>query len=202
MKAGDKYKISSQEKEGRIIPNKMNIADLDRLEIAEAEGFVTAQIDLRSALNPGTRFDLNYVMRIHKLALGHLYEFAGKPRTVDMSKGGFAFPSALHLPATLQSFERNMLLRLPASYTNMEELIEDIAKIHAELLFIHPFREGNGRTARILANLMAEKEGYGRLLFEKFETEEMFSKYIIAVQQAGMENYEPMKILVGLLFQP
>lgn len=85
-------------------------------------------------------------------------------------------------------------------YKDISELIEDIAKVHAELLFIHPFREGNGRTARVLANLMAEKAGYGRILFEKLDSEEMFDKYIKAIQQAA-GTYKPMQELIGLLFQ-
>lgn len=94
------------------------------------------------------------------MALGDLYEFAGKPRTVDMSKGGFRFPAALHLNTNLQQFDAAVLAGLKNEYESHQQLIEDIAVVHAELLFIHPFREGNGRTARLLANLMAEKAGH------------------------------------------
>ena len=54
----------------------------------------------------------------------------------------------------------------------------------------------------MLANLMAEKEGYDRLPFERLETDKMFNEYIIAVQQAASMNYEPMRELIALLFRP
>lgn len=38
-----------------------------------------------------------------------------------------------------------------------EEFIKDLAKSHAELLYLHPFREGNGRTARLFATLIILK---------------------------------------------
>lgn len=93
MKAGDKYKVPLNEQEGEVLPNKLNITDLREMELAEARGFISAQIILRSELNSETKFDLKYILRIHELALGEIYSFAGKARTVDMSKAGFRFPS-------------------------------------------------------------------------------------------------------------
>jgi cell filamentation protein len=89
--------------------------------------------------------------------LNHLYTFAGKTRTVNLSKGGFMFPPALALDNALKEFNDDVLTNLPKVYESEEQLIRDIARVHAELLFIHPFREGNGRTARLLANLMADR---------------------------------------------
>lgn len=68
--------------------------------------------------------------------------------------------------------------------------------VHGELLFIHPFREGNGRTARILANLMVRKAGFNPLEFEKIKGK-TFEQYIIAVQSSAAKNYEPMIDLIG-----
>ena len=70
-----------------------------------------------------------------------------------------------------------VLRKLPKKYTCKQELIIDIAKVHAELLLIHPFREGNGRTARILANLMSRKAGYGFLKFEKIDNHQFNDMY-------------------------
>lgn len=67
----------------------------------------------------------------------------------------------------MTAFEYEVLSKLPNTYKSREQLINDIAIVHGELLFIHPFREGNGRTARLLANLMCRKAGYDGLMFEK-----------------------------------
>ncbi|WP_394354163.1 Fic family protein [Chryseobacterium antibioticum] len=66
------------------------------------------------------------------------------------------------------------------------------------MLFIHPFREGNGRTARILANLMVRKAGFSPLEFEKIGKKEL-EHYVVAVQKSAAKNYEPMIDLIGMI---
>ncbi|MGP8215608.1 MAG: Fic family protein [Bacteroidia bacterium] len=73
------------------------------------------------------------------------------------------------------------------------------AKVHAELLFIHPFREGNGRTARLLANLMAAKAGHKLLDLENFSNEK-FNNYVKAVKMAAKRDYVPMEKIIRSLF--
>ena len=70
--------------------------------------------------------------------------------------------------------------------------------MHAELLFIHPFREGNGRTARLLADLIAIKFDFDKFSFENITDKEM-STYIKAVQSAAEKNYQPMIELFRML---
>ncbi|MEI6489473.1 MAG: Fic family protein [Bacteroidota bacterium] len=137
--------------------------------------------------------------KIHKLALGHLYTFAGKTRTVNISKGGFMFPPALALDNALKEMEDTILKELPSTFKSKSELIKYVALVHAELLFIHPFREGNGRTARLLANLMVAKAGYKLLDLENF-SKIKFDDYVIAVKMAANKNYKPMEKIIGSLF--
>lgn len=113
-----------------------------------------------------------------------------------MSKGGFLFPTARFIPESMQLFENEVLTKLPDEYADKYALIKDVARVHGELLFIHPFREGNGRTARILANLMVRKQGYEGLRFDKIN----FREYIIAVQRVSEKNYLPMERIIGNLF--
>lgn len=99
----------------------------------------------------------------------------------------------------MDAFEDEILSKMPNKYADKESLIKDIAKVHGELLFIHPFRERNGRTARILANLMARKQGYKGLNFEIIN-EKLFPKYVVAVQTVADKNYLPMEKVIKLLF--
>lgn len=190
-----KYQATGNE--GEILPNRLGLTDAAAIGLAEFEGFLRADITLTEALTPKTNFTLAYLLQMHRLALGHLYAFAGRYREVNMSKGGFAFPAARFLPASMQTFEQEWLLRpLP---TNREALLRQLAAIHGELLFIHPFREGNGRTARLLTNLMLEQQGYQRLRWELID-EATFPRYVAAVQQSGLGNYVPMQQLIQTLF--
>ena len=196
---GNKYNVSKEEAEVEILPNNLGLKKIKEIEKAELEGFLYAYKILFSELNDKTFFDLKYIFRMHKLALGHLYPFAGKIRTVNISKGGFTFPAAKFLHQTLSEFEINVLKKLYNHYHSDEQLIRDIAKVHAELLFIHPFREGNGRIARLLANLMAAKQGHPLFDLENFRKKK-FDAYVNAIQQAAGNDYSLMEKIISSLF--
>jgi cell filamentation protein len=111
---------------------------------------------------------------------------------------------AQFLPTIMQEFERTILAKLPDQYQNNNQFIHDLAVVHAELLFIHPFREGNGRTARLLTNLMCRKQGLTAPHWEYIEPNEnapiRFTTYIIAVQRAADQDYEAMKQIIETIF--
>ncbi|GAA3968344.1 Fic/DOC family protein [Hymenobacter antarcticus] len=191
----DKYRASAHESE--ILPNLLGLTDAAAIGLAEFEGFLRADILLTEDLTPATKFTLKYLLDMHRLALDHLYTFAGRYREVNISKGGFAFPAARFLPASMQQFEQEWLHKpLP---TDQNDLLDLVGAIHGELLFIHPFREGNGRTARLLANLMLEQQGHERLRWEIID-ETAFPRYVAAVQQSGLGNYAPMQTLIRSLY--
>jgi cell filamentation protein len=108
---------------------------------------------------------------------------------------------AQHLDSAINQFELDFLKSVPRQITDLETLISITARIHAEILFIHPFREGNGRTARLFVNLIALKKGFDRFNFECILDNRM-SDYIFGVQAAADQNYDPMTQLFKNLVQP
>lgn len=192
-------KYKSSDSQGEILPNLLKLKSLAKINESEFEGFLKAEIYFTENLNSRTKFSKTYILKLHKLALQHLYSFAGKFRSVNMSKGGFPFAAAKFLPETMTAFENEVLSKLPNAYKSCEQLINDIAIVHGELLFIHPFREGNGRTARLLANLMCRKAGYDGLMFEKIGKKE-FEKYVAAVQSCANKDYKKMIEFITSIF--
>ncbi|MBC9796311.1 Fic/DOC family protein [Sinomicrobium weinanense] len=184
-----KYHTSKSEDE--ILPNKLRLTDPKIIGEEEYKGFLRAEIRYEMQLNELEIFSWSFIAKVHKAALEHLYDFAGTLRQVNISKGGFLFPAAKFLPDIIKEFEKDFLLSLPKRYDSYENLITHIAPLHAEFLFIHPFREGNGRTARLLANLIALKHGFRRFSFNKI-TDKNMKAYIAAVQAASHKKYEPM----------
>ena len=83
---------------------------------------------------------------IHCYLFGGLYDFAGKVRTINISKGGFRFANALYLDAILPVIER-----MP------ETTFEEIIAKYVEMNIAHPFMEGNGRATRIWLDMMLKK---------------------------------------------
>ncbi len=145
-----KYKTPKSEDE--ILPNKLGLTDLETIAEEEYRGFLRAEIKFESELDNITTFDWELLSLIHRTALRHLYEFEGELRQVNLSKGGFMFPAAKFLQSAVNEFEEAFLKSLPDSFENYEHMVKHLAPLHAELLFIHPFREGNGRTARLFVD--------------------------------------------------
>jgi cell filamentation protein len=184
-------KYYTPKSEDEILPNKLGLTDPRKIAEEEYRGFLRAEIKFESELDDISLFEWDVILSIHKAAFEHLYEFAGQLRQVNISKGGFMFPAAKYLPSAVEEFEKEFLNPLPDSFGEYEQLINHVAPLHAELLFIHPFREGNGRTARLFADLIALKSGFDRFNFEKI-TKKRMPKYITAVQAAADKNYESM----------
>lgn len=195
-----KYVASNDEAE--VLPNLLGLSSLEEVQQAETEGFLLAEQSLLNELREDEVFDVAYLQEIHRRALGRVYGFAGRYRTVNLSKDGFTFPAALHLPQSMADFERDMLRPLPHTWPDAASLVRDVARVHAELLFIHPFREGNGRTARVLANLMAYKNGSTSFEWEALAEPERFNRYVRAVQAAGGLKYEPMEAVIASVLPP
>ena len=74
-----------------------------------------------------------------------------------------------------------------------------LAEAHVELVLIHPFREGNGRVARILAVLMGLQAGLPALYFDKLSGRKR-QEYFAAVRAGLDRNYEPMtKLFIAVI---
>ena len=86
------------------------------------------------------------LQQIHKYIFGGLYDFAGKIRDKNISKGGFRFANALYLNEILPKIEQ-----MP------ENTFEEIIAKYVEMNIVHPFMEGNGRTMRIWLDLILKK---------------------------------------------
>jgi cell filamentation protein len=128
----------------------------------------------------------------HRRWLGNVYEWAGQERSVNMGKGGFNFAAAAQIPRLLAAFEAEVLQRwTPCDHLS---LVEAIAVSHVELILIHPFREGNGRLSRLLADVMAVQAGCNPLDYSSWESHK--AGYIAAIHAGVAMNYEPMKFWV------
>ena len=192
-----KYQIPDNEEEGEVLKNKLELTDPLEIATQETQGFANAEYALINELTDQTSFDVEYICRIHRLALSKVYEFAGNYRTMNMSKEGFHFSAAHVLPRSMRTFEQGVLNELSDVYNSRNNLVRDIGVVHAELLYIHPFREGNGRAARILANMMAYKAGYPSINFDPIAKRGDYrNKYIRGVQQALDQEYTIMIELI------
>ena len=87
------------------------------------------------------------LLQLHAYLFEGLYDFAGKIRTQNISKGGFRFATALYLKEALAKVEE-----MP------ENSFDEIIAKYVEMNIAHPFLEGNGRTMRIWLDLILKKQ--------------------------------------------
>ena len=119
----------------------MNTKEIDRLSLVKAHAlFDTGDID---RIEVGT---VKGLQDIHRYLFGGLYDFAGKIRTLNISKGGFRFANALYLDAIL-----------PVIESMPETTFEEIIAKYVEMNIAHPFMEGNGRATRIWLDMILKK---------------------------------------------
>lgn len=159
------------------IKNKLNIKS--KLELAIAEERITKKKALKL-------FDLNIIstfevgtfkglQQIHLYLFEDIYDFAGKVRTVNISKSTFRFASALYLNKILPEIEQ-----MPVN--TFDEIIEK----YIEMNIAHPFGEGNGRSMRIWLDQIL-KLNIGKVIDWSLVNK---NKYLQAMERSPINDLE------------
>lgn len=103
----------------------------------------------------------------------------------------------------MKKFETEYLSRYtPTHHSNVNELTYALGIVHVEFILIHLFREGNGRTARLLADLMIMQSKKPPLNFSAIDQTKSlkgFEQYIAAIHAGFDGNYEPIQKIFKLL---
>ncbi len=117
---------------------------------------------------------------IHKYLFDEVYEFAGEVRTVNIAKGNFRFAPVMYLNAALDNIDK-----MPQS--TFDEIVEK----YVEMNIAHPFREGNGRSARIWLDLILKKELRKVVDWSRVDKED----YLLAMERSPIRDIEIKHIL-------
>lgn len=169
-----------------MLDNKLGITD--STELARTEEKISKQKAIEmfengflEKLEPGTYESL---AAIHKYLFDEIYDFAGKIREVNLSKGNFRFAPLMYLEAALQSIDK-----MPQS--TFDEIIEK----YVEMNVAHLFREGNGRSTRIWLDLMLKKEIGYVVDWSKVDKED----YLLAMERSPIKDIEIKFLLKNAL---
>jgi len=139
-----------------VLKNKLDIRDAEELAAFEAE-VSDARADEEI---PAGDLDFEHFKAVHRHLFQDVYDWAGEPRTVRISKGGsmFCFPENIEREAKrlFAKLENDNFLQdlSPAEFARTS------AEFLATLNVIHAFREGNGRTQLSFFLLLADQAGY------------------------------------------
>jgi len=131
------------------LENKLGITN--SAELAKVEEQLTKkraselfEKNILSGFEVGTYQGLS---QIHEYLFQDIYDFAGKTRTVNISKGGFRFAPVMYLDAALDNISK-----MP------QKSFDEIVEKYVEMNVAHPFREGNGRATRIWLDQILKRE--------------------------------------------
>lgn len=121
---------------------------------------------------------------IHKYLFDDIYDFAGKIRTVNLSKGNFRFAPLMYLETAIKNVDK-----MP------QNTFDEIVEKYVEMNIVHPFREGNGRSMRIWLDMMLKRQIGQVVDWSKIEKED----YLMAMERSPIKDIEIKYILNAAL---
>jgi Fic-DOC domain mobile mystery protein B len=136
-------------------------------------------------------FTMEWCYKLHRQMLSEVWRWAGKRRTTELN---------MSVPAHRIEVDLKSLMDDLAFWRERGEIevVEQVARLHHRAVFIHPFLNGNGRWARLLANIF-QKQSADQITIWPEETVGTASiirdEYLAAVRAADREDYG---LLIGL----
>lgn len=131
------------------------------------------------------------IRQLHQLVMkGTDRAWAGRYRTGSVAIGGatHAPPDAIDVPLHMEK-----LMRWYAGHQKKLHAIELAALLHHRITWIHPFFDGNGRTARLLMNVVLMQKGYPLAIILRNDRK----RYYRALQRADTENVAPLLLFTA-----
>ena len=169
-----------------MLENKLGLkssAELARMEeqLSKKKAVLLFEKRILDSL-PAGKFST--LQAIHRYLFEDIYEFAGEIRKVNMAKGNFRFAPLMYLDAALENIDK-----MPQS--DFDEIIEK----YVEMNIAHPFREGNGRSARIWLDHILKQE-IGKVIdWSKVDKED----YLLAMERSPVKDIEIKYLLKNAL---
>jgi len=165
-----------------------SIQKKEDLKLLELYSYLVENFDISKA------FGFKTIQVWHEEIFATIYPFAGKLRTVSMSKGSNseAWIWRVEFLNGMPELDNLMKEITQKEYEDIDEITMDLAKLISNFLFIHPFREGNGRVSRLLCDIVLAKNGFP-MIGLSLKKEDNYIKRV----HAGYEcDYEPMRELL------
>ena len=193
------YKSTYEYPDCEVLKNKLDIKNQELLERVERTISSMRLCELQEKPIKGS-FDFNHLSKIHKYIFKDIYDWAGKPRTEEISKDFYTVkhsgditnnrepvnyvkgitnfaPSRFAVEGLKDSVFKPLKKLNYCRGMDANDLSKNLAKFYCELNFGHPFREGNGRTQREFIRELAAYNGF-KLDWEKANSKELMDATI------------------------
>ncbi|MBD1364154.1 Fic family protein [Mucilaginibacter sp. ZT4R22] len=174
--------------------NLKGLTDKNAINEIEARGIAAAELFILQ-MDTDIVISTSLILEVHKIGFSELYEWAGKWRTTEVLVGQLNPPAPPQILQLLYQFIDNLNYKLD-TFIAADDHVDNLVYAHYEFIRIHPFNNGNGRTGRLLMNLVALKLGYQPLQLYHREGESR-RVYIDAMKSADKGDFEPLRNLIA-----
>ena len=137
---------------------------------------------------PTGNFDLKHLKAIHRHLFQDIYDWAGQIRTVEISKNGSQFQFQQYIQTGMADVHRRLVQRNFLKALDAAAFAREAGEIMGDVNYVHPFREGNGRTQMLYLGQLASQAGH-RIDIERIRKLET---WIEASRAAHKGDYVPM----------
>lgn len=183
-----------------IIP-RSKVVELEKEGIKRAQGHILILSGKKAKITP------DLILEVHKIGFGFIFpDWAGKFRTEDVTVGGYEPPHYSKVPVLIKTLCDDLEERfkhLPQREDEekyLAQVIELLAWFQHRFVWIHPFKDYNGRVTRLLTNLLALNLGLP-ILSIKAETGRDRTNYVKAVKAADNHDYSKLERLIAKALQ-
>ena len=168
-----------------ILRNLQDITDPDVLLFVES-GAVTKRLQ-ELYESPVKIEGIDSLFVIHKHLFQDVYAWAGKKRIVEISKEGKQFFPTSHFDNAFRYIDQLIAGFKIIPKDNKRKLAEKLAEILDNVNYLHPFREGNGRTQREFLRLLAAEKGLA-LNLNPPDNKSVYERYMKGTVDSDLET--------------
>lgn len=159
-----------------VLINKLGIVEQAALD---AEEIALTQARVEQYVPDFDDISLTGLRSIHRYLFQDIYDWAGELRSVDISKGNTRFANVNRIePEAKKLFQQlkqeNFLVGLPR-----EQFVASLAHYYCEFNVLHPFRDGNGRSQRLMFEVISINAGFA-IRWQPIERQEWINANIAA----------------------
>jgi cell filamentation protein len=175
-----------------VLTNLEGIRDPEEILERETELHLAAYEEMFGSFDEHLTPDLPFFYYLHHMIFAPLYVWAGRPRTVGISKGGTPFCPPRNIGVTLGALFSELEKERWLAELNLESFLGRAAYYVCEINAVHPFREGNGRAMRFYLDVLSARTRGD--LFDWTLTNE--GEYLRACVAGFSQDYGPMNAVL------
>lgn len=176
-----------------VLRNRFGIRDAAQLDAVERE-FVAER--MTQAL-PSGAFDLVHLQAIHRHLFQDVYDWAGELRTVEIAKGGSQFQFRRFIETGMADVHRRLVAQDFLQGFPPDAFAERAGELLGDVNYVHPFREGNGRTQLVYLKQLARQAGHALDLTRLDQ-----ASWMAASREAHLGRYEAMGRCIARALAP